>query len=238
MVPFLAASLAAQLALLAGITLLRSGAPGGRTVEVKILPLRSPAQPSPGELAPAPPPLARALRAPRRDAEAHLLPLVPPRVAPREPLLPPPRTPPDPSPEEGGADGPGGGGAGGAEGGGIGGIPAGVVGGIGTSDRPGSGSLVPATPIPARPRDLEAVRERIARTLSYPSRARNLGWEGRCVVEFVLLADGTIRYLNVIESSGRPLLDEAALAAVQRGAPFPPPGVDVLVRTPIAFRLQ
>jgi protein TonB len=111
-----------------------------------------------------------------------------------------------------------------------------VVGGIGSAA--GSGPVTPAAPIPARARDLEAVRERIARTLRYPPRARDLGWEGRCLVEFVLLADGTIRQLRVIESSGRPLLDAAALAAVQRGLPFPPPGVDVLVRTPIAFRLH
>jgi protein TonB len=56
------------------------------------------------------------------------------------------------------------------------------------------------------------------------------------VVEFVLLADGRIRELALRSSSGFPPLDAAAMAAVERAAPFPPPGVDVLVVVPVVFR--
>jgi protein TonB len=238
MVPFLAASLAVQAALLGGIALLRGKAAGERLVEVKILPLRSPARTGAAAPAPPAPPPARVARAPRRNTEkTHVTPLIPPKVLPEERPLPPPEPPPDSSSEDDSVE-LGGGPGGGTEGGVSGGIPGGVVGGIGGSDVSGSGRLMPVPPIPARPRDMEAVRERIARTVRYPRRAKDLGWEGRCLVEFVLLADGAIRHLHVMESSGRPLLDEAALAAVRGGAPFPPPGVDVLVRTPIAFRLH
>jgi protein TonB len=82
------------------------------------------------------------------------------------------------------------------------------------------------------------VRERIARVLAYPSLARKLGLQGRCVVEFVLLASGAIRGQRVLEGTGHPLLDAAALEAVRAGAPYPAPGTDVRIATPVAFSLR
>jgi TonB family protein len=93
-------------------------------------------------------------------------------------------------------------------------------------------------PPSAGPRDLEAVRARIARTLAYPSLARKLRWQGRCVVEFVLLASGAIRAPCVREGTGHAILDAAALAAVRAGAPYPAPGADVRIATPVTFSLQ
>ena len=112
----------------------------------------------------------------------------------------------------------------------------GVIGG--GAGGPGGGALLPLEPAPLPEADLAAVRERIVRSLSYPPRARKMGWEGRVVVGFVLLADGRVRDLRVLSSSGHEALDEAALAAVRRAAPYPPPGRDRLVRTPVSFRLD
>jgi len=218
----LVASVVAQAALLAGIAALTARAESERSVEVRIVPLRVPQLAAPPPPPPASAPATRASH-PAKERKPDLTALVQPKVVPVEQLEP------EPSLEAGAETGEPGGVPGGRPGGVVGGVPGGVVGGTGTAVAP---------PIPARPQDLEAVRARIAHTLRYPPRARDLGWEGRCVVEFVLLASGSVRLLRVIESSGRPLLDEAALAAVQRGVPFPPPGVDVLIRTPIAFRLD
>jgi len=112
------------------------------------------------------------------------------------------------------------------------GRPGGVVGGVVADPEPAV-----AQPLPARPRDLAAVRAGIARTLRYPPEARRREWQGRVMIAFVLRADGTVAGLGVRESSGHPILDEAALAAVRDAAPYPPPGMDVLVVVPLSFRL-
>jgi protein TonB len=93
-------------------------------------------------------------------------------------------------------------------------------------------------PPPAGPRDLEPVRARIARALAYPALARKLGWQGRCVVEFVLLASGAIRAPRVVDGTGHALLDAAALEAVRAGVPYPAPGTDVRIATPVTFSLR
>ncbi len=111
----------------------------------------------------------------------------------------------------------------------------GVVGGA--PGGAGAASIVAPEPIPARPSDLASVRERIATTLVYPQLARRMKWQGRVVVGFVLLADGAVRLLRVVQTCGFPELDGAALSAVQRGAPYQPPGVDVRIEIPVVFRL-
>ncbi len=112
-------------------------------------------------------------------------------------------------------------------------MPGGSAGGSGGV----TGGFAGAEPMSARPADLARVGETIARSLVYPPRARRMRWEGRVVLAFVLLADGRIRDLRVALTSGFPLLDEAALVAVEKAVPFPPPGVAVRVEIPVAFRL-
>jgi protein TonB len=121
---------------------------------------------------------------------------------------------------------------------GTGGRPGGVVGGA--PDVPEGPALQqpPPRPIAARTHDLASVRAGIARTLVYPPNARRNGLQGRVLLEFVLLADGWIRDLVLRSGSGVPVLDAAALAAVEKAAPFPAPGVDVLVTVPVVFRAE
>lgn len=169
-------------------------------------------------LRPAPRPVARA-PAPRRPQ-----PLIAPTVLPEALPGPGPKEEPlddgpDPGPVEPVV------GAGGRDGG--------VVGGA-----PGGGEGAAAAPIPARPADLAAVRAGIKRTAVYPALARARHWQGRPVLSFTLLADGSIDHLVVRQGSGYPCLDEAALDAVRRAAPFPAPGVAVHIILPVDFSFR
>lgn len=180
--------------------------------------------------APAPPPSpGKPLPHPRRPAEPSPARMVQPRVVAVEMPL-------DPHPVEPAAQAPDGEASPDATG--PGGQPGGVVGGA--PDVPDGPALQqPRTrPIAARTHDLASVRAGIARTLVYPPNARRNGLQGRVLLEFVLLADGWIRDLVLRSGSGVPVLDDAALSAVEKAAPFPAPGVDVLVSVPVVFRAE
>jgi protein TonB len=63
--------------------------------------------------------------------------------------------------------------------------------------------------------------ERLAEQLRYPPLARARGWEGVVLMELRLEANGDISHLQVLESSGYPLLDRAATQGLQRVARLP-----------------
>ena len=113
--------------------------------------------------------------------------------------------------------------------------------GVGNGDGAGGGGSgtggAVAEPVPARPRDLDAVSERLRRYLVYPPRARRAHWEGRVILAFILRSDGSVCGLRVAASSGSVVLDDAAVEAIVRAAPFAPPGIDVRVEIPVTFRL-
>ncbi|MDX5333720.1 MAG: energy transducer TonB [Gammaproteobacteria bacterium] len=67
-----------------------------------------------------------------------------------------------------------------------------------------------------------ALQAEIARHRSYPLMARRLRQEGTVAVGFVVQADGQLTAIELLESSGHRLLDEAALAAVREVARFRP----------------
>ncbi len=61
---------------------------------------------------------------------------------------------------------------------------------------------------------------------TYPKRAKRRRWEGEVLIQFTLLPNGKINALTIIQSSGRTLLDNAALSIFQvkmnnRFKPFP-----------------
>lgn len=77
---------------------------------------------------------------------------------------------------------------------------------------------------------------------AYPAEAQRHQWQGRVVLHVEVSAGGTPTSVHVLFSSGHPLLDEAALHAVEKwrftpatqgGAPVPG-AVDV----PVQFRLE
>ena len=89
----------------------------------------------------------------------------------------------------------------------------------------------------------EAIREHIEHHKSFPSQARQKGWEGSVSVRFLLHRDGRVEQIKVTRSSAIALLDEAAIRAVREGNPFPPfpEGIRELslwFEVPLVFELQ
>ncbi|MBP2673175.1 MAG: TonB family protein [Deltaproteobacteria bacterium] len=82
------------------------------------------------------------------------------------------------------------------------------------------------------------LREAIQRGIAYPVMARKMGWEGRVVVEFQILPDGTVRDVRVARGSGFAVLDRNAVEAVRSAAPFPRPPAGAKVLTPVVYKLN
>ncbi|UCH48277.1 MAG: TonB family protein [Betaproteobacteria bacterium] len=85
----------------------------------------------------------------------------------------------------------------------------------------------------------QAISQEIMRHMLYPRVAVMRKWQGKTVVEMQLAADGSVTRMIIVESSGREVLDEAALKMVKKSLPLPkpPPGVRA-VKVPVVFRLQ
>lgn len=77
---------------------------------------------------------------------------------------------------------------------------------------------------------------------SYPMAARRMGWEGRVVLNVEVLAEGSCGIVNVFQSSGHEVLDNAAMRAVKswRFTPARHVGQAITqwVRIPIPFILK
>lgn len=85
----------------------------------------------------------------------------------------------------------------------------------------------------------QAISQEIMRHMSYPRIAVMRKWQGKAVVEMQLSADGSVTQMVVVESSGKKVLDEAALKMVKQSLPLPKPPRGVrTVKVPVVFRLQ
>ena len=82
------------------------------------------------------------------------------------------------------------------------------------------------------------IRGAIQRGAPYPSVARRMGWEGRVVVAFRILADGSVRDVRIVQGSGHPVLDRGAADAVRDASPFPRPPAEAEIITPVVYRLH
>jgi protein TonB len=119
------------------------------------------------------------------------------------------------------------------------GIAGGTKDGTGTSSGTGSGEDGMES---ARTRYLNEhfayIRNKILNNVSYPDPAKRKGWQGKVLLSFVITADGNVRELKVVKSSGFTLLDRNAIETVRDTAPFPrPPGEAQLV-IPITYHLE
>ncbi len=105
---------------------------------------------------------------------------------------------------------------------------------------------MPAPQIPVmvvEPAALEAYRQSVSkevmRHMRYPRVAVLRKWQGKTVVEMKLSADGEVIQVVVAESSGKDVLDDAALKMVRSSLPLPKPPQGVrTVTVPVVFRLQ
>jgi len=78
----------------------------------------------------------------------------------------------------------------------------------------------------------------IRSNLRYPMIARRNGWEGRVDVSFLIKKNGHIDDLSINRSCGFNALDESAMQAVRKSAPFPPPPVEAYIVVPLVFGLN
>jgi protein TonB len=63
-------------------------------------------------------------------------------------------------------------------------------------------------------------RDNIYGVWNYPRRAAERGDEGTCLLKVTINRDGTVKQVRLMEGSGHRDLDEEAMAAVRKGAPF------------------
>jgi protein TonB len=84
------------------------------------------------------------------------------------------------------------------------------------------------------------VRAKLARAKRYPSSARRERAQGSVVVRFVVSANGGVSGVSIARSSGFAVLDEAAMDAVQRAAPFPdtPDGNSKRFMIPMEYNIR
>ncbi len=85
--------------------------------------------------------------------------------------------------------------------------------------------------------DFAWIRDTIQHGIAYPPTARRMGWEGKVVVAFQLLSDGSVRDVRVVQGSGHAALDRGAIDAVRNASPFPRSPVEAEVITPVVYRL-
>jgi protein TonB len=83
---------------------------------------------------------------------------------------------------------------------------------------------------------LTMIRNAIERKKAYPLSARKRGAEGTVYIRFRINPRGEPRELEVIRSSGSPILDRATLDIVKSAAPFP--SIDTPLEIPVVFRLN
>ncbi|GKS57412.1 hypothetical protein YTPLAS18_09390 [Nitrospira sp.] len=83
---------------------------------------------------------------------------------------------------------------------------------------------------------------RISETIRYPAEARLKDWQGKVVVKLVVTNNGTIEDLTIVKSSGYPILDEEAVALLQRLSPLKlerPLGKErISLQVPIRYSLK
>jgi len=103
-----------------------------------------------------------------------------------------------------------------------------------------------ATPVQSTPSepyvktDFEIIRDKVLLTLVYPSVARRMNWNGVVHVALEISTSGFLVKASIHQSSGRDILDNAALEAANRlkNQPLPKPQNASTVILPIAFKLR
>lgn len=86
--------------------------------------------------------------------------------------------------------------------------------------------------------DYAHITARLRSVISYPKRAREMGWEGVVVVAFRVKTDGAVENVRVVTGSGYRVLDESAVADIHRAAPFAPVRREEDVTFPVTYNLR
>ncbi|OPY80306.1 MAG: transport protein TonB [Syntrophorhabdus sp. PtaU1.Bin058] len=87
-------------------------------------------------------------------------------------------------------------------------------------------------------RNFAFIRENIMKNITYPERARRMGWEGKVLLSFVVLESGKVQELKVLNSSGFRALDDNAKEAVTKTTFSQKIPYRMVVVLPIEYRLE
>lgn len=82
------------------------------------------------------------------------------------------------------------------------------------------------------------IKKIIERNMTYPDRARRLGWAGRCVIAFSVQKNGQTRNIKVLSSSGYNILDDNVVDTIKRVQPFPKPPIPVTLTMPFNYDIN
>jgi periplasmic protein TonB len=108
----------------------------------------------------------------------------------------------------------------------------------GGQDTGGRGSSAGMGDSPLGGKDFYYIRDTVMRNIKYPEKARRMGLEGRVLVSFVVLENGSTGDINVVNSSGSRLLDESATDGVARTTIHKKVPYRVVVMLPVVYRLH
>ena len=81
------------------------------------------------------------------------------------------------------------------------------------------------------------IQDNVQSKITYPRIARKMGWQGKVLISFIICLDGTVKDIQVVESSGHKALDKNAIEIVQKVAPFPKPPVAAELIIPVVYNL-
>jgi protein TonB len=104
----------------------------------------------------------------------------------------------------------------------------------------------PAPPAPPAPEPVKAAFGGIGYKNNpapdYPAQAARQGWQGTVLLRVRVLANGAVEAVEVLKSSGKKLLDDAAIDTVQRWVFAPSTrgatAIDGFATVPIEFKLD
>jgi len=68
---------------------------------------------------------------------------------------------------------------------------------------------------------IQEIRREFEEHMSYPKEARTRRLQGVAVVRLIINEDGSLMDIEIVESSGHPVIDNAALQTVRRASPLP-----------------
>jgi len=82
------------------------------------------------------------------------------------------------------------------------------------------------------------IKNIIQENITYPARAQRMGWQGKVIIDFIILENGSASNIKIAKSSGFEVLDDNVIKTVEAVAPFPKPPVKAELRVPIIYRLE
>ncbi len=82
------------------------------------------------------------------------------------------------------------------------------------------------------------IRTIVMQHLKYPDEAQSRGLEGKVLISFIIMADGNVKDIKVLVSSGYSVLDKNAIDTVKSSAPFPKPPANAELRMPVNYVLE